>query len=31
MRSHRVRPIWVYWSSDPDGHTRWDRIGLRLR
>lgn len=25
------RPIWVYWSSDPDGHTRWDRIGLRLR
>lgn len=25
------RPIWVYWSSDPDGHTRWDRIARRLR
>jgi len=25
------RPVWVYWSSDGDGHTRWGRIGLRLR
>jgi signal peptidase I len=25
------RPVWVYWSSDADGHTRWGRIGLRLR
>ncbi|HTI53824.1 MAG TPA: signal peptidase I [Verrucomicrobiae bacterium] len=25
------RPIRVYWSSDDDGHTRWDRIGLRPR
>jgi len=21
------RPIWVYWSSDPDGHVRWNRVG----
>jgi signal peptidase I len=25
------RPMWVYWSTDADGHTRWDRVGLRLR
>jgi len=25
------RPMWIYWSSDADGHTRWGRIGLRVR
>jgi signal peptidase I len=25
------RPVWIYWSSDGDGHTRWSRIGRRLR
>ena len=25
------RPAWIYWSSDPDGSTRWSRIGRRLR
>jgi len=25
------RPVWIYWSSDADGHTRWSRIGLRVR
>ena len=25
------RLMWIYWSSDTDGHTRWSRIGLRVR
>jgi len=25
------RPVWVYWSSDPDGTTRWSRVGHRVR
>jgi signal peptidase I len=25
------RPVWIYWSSDANGHTRWSRIGLRVR
>ena len=25
------RPAWIYWSSDDDGHTRWSRIGRRVR
>jgi len=25
------RAAWIYWSSDADGHTRWSRIGLRVR
>jgi signal peptidase I len=25
------RPVWVYWSTDADGHLRWSRVGLRLR
>lgn len=25
------RAAWIYWSSDTDGHTRWGRIGLRVR
>ena len=25
------RRIWIYWSSDADGHTRWSRVGLRVR
>jgi signal peptidase I len=25
------RPVWVYWSSDADGHTRWSRVGRRVR
>jgi len=25
------RPVWIYWSSDADGHTRWSRIGRRVR
>jgi len=25
------RPLWVYWSSDPDGSTRWGRVGHRVR
>jgi len=25
------RVTWIYWSSDADGHTRWSRIGLRVR
>jgi signal peptidase I len=25
------RPVWVYWSADPDGGTRWSRIGRRVR
>lgn len=25
------RPVWIYWSADPDGHTRWGRIGRRVR
>ena len=25
------RPRWVSWSTDTDGHTRWGRVGLRLR
>ncbi|HEY7203259.1 MAG TPA: signal peptidase I [Methylomirabilota bacterium] len=25
------RPVWVYWSTDADGHLRWDRVGRRLR
>jgi signal peptidase I len=25
------RPVWVYWSADPDGSTRWSRVGRRLR
>ena len=25
------RPMWIYWSSDADGHTRWGRIGRRVR
>jgi signal peptidase I len=24
------RPVWIYWSSDADNRTRWDRVGLRL-
>lgn len=24
------RAIWIYWSSDEGGHTRWGRIGSRL-
>ena len=23
-------PIWVYWSSDAEGRTRWSRVGLRI-
>jgi signal peptidase I len=25
------RPVWIYWSSDADGSTRWSRIGRRVR
>ena len=25
------RPVWIYWSSDGQGHTRWSRIGRRVR
>jgi len=25
------RPVWIYWSSDAGGNTRWGRIGLRVR
>jgi signal peptidase I len=25
------RATWVYWSSDPDGSTRWSRLGSRAR
>ncbi len=25
------RPVWIYWSADADGHTRWSRIGRRVR
>jgi signal peptidase I len=25
------RPVWIYWSSDAKGHTRWDRVGIRIR
>jgi signal peptidase I len=25
------RPVWIYWSSDADGHTRWSRVGRRVR
>jgi len=25
------RAVWIYWSSDADGHTRWSRIGRRVR
>ena len=25
------RPVWVYWSTDAEGNTRWDRVGRRLR
>jgi signal peptidase I len=25
------RASWIYWSSDADGHTRWGRIGQRVR
>lgn len=25
------RAVWIYWSSDADGHTRWGRIGRRVR
>jgi signal peptidase I len=25
------RPVWIYWSSDVDGHTRWSRVGRRVR
>jgi signal peptidase I len=25
------RPVWVYWSADADGRTRWSRIGHRVR
>jgi signal peptidase I len=25
------RPVWIYWSSDADGYTRWSRIGRRVR
>jgi len=24
------RAVWVYWSSDAEGRTRWSRVGLRL-
>jgi signal peptidase I len=24
------RAAWIYWSADPDGHTRWSRIGRRV-
>jgi signal peptidase I len=24
------RAMWIYWSSDPDGHTRWSRLGQRI-
>ena len=24
------RAVWIYWSSDADGHTRWSRIGRRV-
>jgi signal peptidase I len=24
------RPVWIYWSSDADGGTRWGRVGLRI-
>ena len=24
------RAMWIYWSSDPDGHTRWSRMGQRI-
>jgi signal peptidase I len=25
------RPVWIYWSADAEGHTRWSRIGRRVR
>jgi signal peptidase I len=25
------RPVWIYWSSDAQGHTRWDRVGVRIQ
>ena len=25
------RLVWIYWSSDADGHTRWSRVGRRAR
>jgi signal peptidase I len=25
------RAMWIYWSSDGDGHTRWGRVGQRVR
>lgn len=25
------RAVWIYWSSDAEGHTRWSRIGRRVR
>jgi signal peptidase I len=25
------RPVWIYWSSDAAGHTRWSRVGSRVR
>lgn len=32
LARHRIvgRPVWIYWSSDAEGHTRWDRVGRRL-
>ncbi|HYB69658.1 MAG TPA: signal peptidase I [Candidatus Bathyarchaeia archaeon] len=24
------RPLWIYWSSDAEGHTRWSRVGSRI-
>jgi signal peptidase I len=25
------RPVWIYRSSDADGHPRWSRVGRRVR
>jgi len=25
------RAVWIYWSSDAGGYTRWSRIGRRVR
>jgi len=32
LARHRIvgRAVWIYWSSDAEGHTRWDRVGRRL-
>jgi signal peptidase I len=25
------RPMWIYWSADAGGRTRWDRVGVRIQ